>query len=63
MGRAPLHATCALASATGVHRATRGLSWHQRPLPSVGKRERALHRARFRILDAYDSGIARAGAG
>src|SRR2546427_6808503 len=35
MGRAPLQATLRAASATACMAPTRGLSWHQRPLPSV----------------------------
>src|SRR5713226_5078650 len=35
MGRAPLEATLRAASATACIAPTRGLSWHQRPLPSV----------------------------
>src|SRR5438105_13988728 len=35
MGRAPLAATLRAASATACIAPTRGLSWHQRPLPSV----------------------------
>src|SRR5260370_9915406 len=35
MGRAPLQATLRGASATACIAPTRGLSWHQRPLPSV----------------------------
>src|SRR6059058_861044 len=46
MGRAPLAATLRAASATACMAPTRGLSWHQRPLPSV---ESA--RARFTAPD------------
>src|SRR5712691_11960232 len=35
IGRAPLQATLRAASATACIAPTRGLSWHQRPLPSV----------------------------
>src|SRR4029077_12222909 len=35
MGRAPLAATLRAASATACIAPTRGLNWHQRPLPSV----------------------------
>src|SRR5437879_9754905 len=35
MGRAPLAATLRAASATACMAPRRGLSWHQRPLPSV----------------------------
>src|SRR6267143_5246572 len=35
MGRAPLAATLRAASETACMAPTRGLSWHQRPLPSV----------------------------
>src|SRR6266853_4484355 len=42
IGRAPLAATLRAASATACIAPTRGLSWHQRPLPSVES-----ERARF----------------
>src|SRR5947209_17032183 len=47
MGRAPLAATLRAASATACIAPTRGLSWHQRPLPSV---ERASERFTTPVL-------------
>src|SRR5256886_16738317 len=47
MGRAPLAATLRAASATACMAPTRGLSWHQRPLPSV---ERASERLPTPVL-------------